>query len=283
MAWHDDKHVITGEGIILWDGITRPENNDDGSVSHSIKIAIVENSAEKQEIEQLAYNTLQASEFKGQFPPGGNWPVMAVDVQKLGADAAPLMQGRVAINAKTRNGAPQVFDTNGNSLNAMQYGQMLYLGAIVRLLVHCYAFNNRAKGLALGLDGIQIVDATAPRLAVGGGLSESEVATAFGAGGQQPAPQAMPPGAGAGGQQPAPAPSPGGPPVQPAHDIVNGAPGAVPGGDPSTMAPGTPAPPASAAPTYQMTPKAGGITREQFHAQGWTDDLMIQHGYMVQG
>lgn len=34
------------------------------------------------------------------------------------------------------------------------------------------------------------------------------------------------------------------------------------------------------APTYRMT---GAFTREQMHAQGWTDELLIQHGHMVQG
>lgn len=30
-----------------------------------------------------------------------------------------------------------------------------------------------------------------------------------------------------------------------------------------------------------MTATAGGATYESFVAQGWTDDLLIQHGYMV--
>ena len=30
-----------------------------------------------------------------------------------------------------------------------------------------------------------------------------------------------------------------------------------------------------------MTPAAQGATREALNAQGWTDELLIQHGYMV--
>jgi len=35
------------------------------------------------------------------------------------------------------------------------------------------------------------------------------------------------------------------------------------------------------APVYHMTDAAGGITRAQFHSQGWTDDQLIQNGMMV--
>lgn len=42
-------------------------------------------------------------------------------------------------------------------------------------------------------------------------------------------------------------------------------------------------PPVAAAPVYQMTAKANGATRDQFIAsgQGWTDELLRQHGYML--
>lgn len=43
-----------------------------------------------------------------------------------------------------------------------------------------------------------------------------------------------------------------------------------------------PPPPAQTGPVYAMTAKAMGATREQMHAQQWTDALMIEHGYMVQ-
>lgn len=49
------------------------------------------------------------------------------------------------------------------------------------------------------------------------------------------------------------------------------------------MLPGAPmAPGASAAPVYTMTPAAGGFTREQYHAQGWSDADLIAKGMMIQ-
>lgn len=40
-------------------------------------------------------------------------------------------------------------------------------------------------------------------------------------------------------------------------------------------------PPAPAAPAYQMTAAAGGFTREQYHAQGWTDEALRAKGMML--
>lgn len=40
-------------------------------------------------------------------------------------------------------------------------------------------------------------------------------------------------------------------------------------------------PPPSAVPAPVMTAKASGMTREAYNAAGWTDDQLIQHGYMV--
>ena len=53
------------------------------------------------------------------------------------------------------------------------------------------------------------------------------------------------------------------------------APAAVP--QHSFTPPSTPAP----APAHVMLPAAGGVPYESFIAQGWTDDLLVQHGMMV--
>jgi len=180
MAFYNENTVLTSNGIILWNGITNPERKEDNLLSYSVKIAIPANSVEKTELEQLAQKALtESADFKGKLPNGGNWPVMDIDLTKFQADAARLA-GHVAINAKTGH-APKVYDQNGQKLDPMQYGQLLYAGAKVKLLVRAYAFNNKSKGIAYSLEGLQIVDATAPALAVGGGMSESEVAGAFGA------------------------------------------------------------------------------------------------------
>jgi hypothetical protein len=40
-------------------------------------------------------------------------------------------------------------------------------------------------------------------------------------------------------------------------------------------------PPTPAAPAYEMTAKANGATRDAFIAQGWTDTMLIEQGYML--
>ena len=40
-------------------------------------------------------------------------------------------------------------------------------------------------------------------------------------------------------------------------------------------------PPPPAAPTHNMTPKAGANTYDALKAAGWTDALLVQHGYML--
>lgn len=42
-----------------------------------------------------------------------------------------------------------------------------------------------------------------------------------------------------------------------------------------------PAPPMAPAPSYRMTEKAAGATREAFHAANWTDAQLIQQGFML--
>jgi hypothetical protein len=63
---------------------------------------------------------------------------------------------------------------------------------------------------------------------------------------------------------------------------VEGMFGDVAGGA-APMAPAAPAAPTPppAAPVFQMTAAANGLTREQYHAAGWSDAQLIQNGLMV--
>ena len=99
------------------------------------------------ELENLATSCLRESKFKGMLPPGGNWPIMGVDMMKFQPEDQAILQGRVAVNAKTRF-TPEVFDAHGNVLQPMQYKQLLYPGATVKVLVSAYAFDNVSKGVA---------------------------------------------------------------------------------------------------------------------------------------
>ena len=87
MVHNEGKHVLSCTGIIIWDGVTKPERQEDNSFKYSVKVAIPEMSPEKTELEQLATRTLNESDFKGQFPAGGSWPLLPVDMVKLAVDA----------------------------------------------------------------------------------------------------------------------------------------------------------------------------------------------------
>ena len=201
MAFYDEKHVMV-EGIIVWDGVTQPETDTlVGKPKHSIKLVIQPGSPDIAELQQIADNELRAGDFKGVLPNGGKMPLGTATA----AEFSGLFPGYTVINAGTYNGAPQVFDLNGQQLQAMQYGPQLYPGARVKLLVHAYTYNNKSKGVALGLDGLQIVDATLPRLQIGGGI---DAAKAFGGGGAAPTPAPTPAPAPAPAAAPAAAPTP---------------------------------------------------------------------------
>lgn len=72
--------------------------------------------------------------------------------------------------------------------------------------------------------------------------------------------------------QPTPTPAPVVAPVQTPAPVV--APVVAPAPQPAVLAP-------APAVAKTLTAKANGATYEQFVAQGWTDALLVQHGYMV--
>lgn len=132
--------------------------------------------------------------------------------------------------------------------------------------------------------------ATCPTLP---GMAPTPAPAMPGAPGVPPAmPSALPgPGAMAPAQAPMYAPAA---PVMPAPAMAGAAPAvpsvpvvpnaAILAGPGVPTAPGlTPAPaaPAMPAPGFTMTAAAGGFTREQYHAQGWTDDQLRANGMMV--
>jgi len=267
MARFGENAVITGAAAIIWDGITRPETTKNGVALpkpiYSIKVAFNPATPEKAELDGLVQAALIASEFKGVMPFNGDHPVKQCDPTL----AAGALTGLVSINAKTRNGAPKVFDLNGQQMEPMAYGSMLYPGALVKLLVTAYAFNKEGnKGVALSLDGIQIVDATAPRLPIGG--AGPDAAAAFGGAPVVPVQAATPPVA------PVYQAPPVTPPVAP---VTVNTPGVVPA--PQFLAPPVPVAPVPAGPV--ILPAAQGASYAAMCAAGWTDELLRQHGMMA--
>lgn len=51
---------------------------------------------------------------------------------------------------------------------------------------------------------------------------------------------------------------------------------------PGMVPPAPPAPPVPAGPVFVMTAAANGLTREAYHASGWTDQVLLANGLMVQ-
>jgi hypothetical protein len=281
---HGENHVITGNAIVVWDGITKPETMKNGQPmakpQFSLKLALQPTDSSVAEIDAICKAALQTSEFKGVMPHGGSWPLASANPQI--ADGA--LNGMVTINPKTtqQDITQKVYDANGQLLNPLSYARMLYPGAIVQVIVHAFPFNNVQKGIALGLDGIRIIDAAAPALNIGASMPASEVATAFGApvapgmfAGQpgmapgQPSGYQPPVAPGAPGQYVPPQQQYAAPPVQPPMPPITPA--------PDFLQPQTPPLP----PAHQMLPAAQGATFEQLVAVGWTEATLRQHGMMV--
>lgn len=277
MAWHDDSHVITCDGVVIWEAITKPDLvESSGNTSWNLRIAVDPNAPEVAELQELVKKALRDSNKKGvSLTNPGNNPISPIDAAKF-----PELPGRVCFSAGTIQGAPEVMDINGAELAPLSYGPKLYNGTVVRLLVHAYAYENKQKGVNFGLDGVQIIDATAPRLSIGAaGMSKDAVKSAFA---KAPAPgsTSAPPAPGALSVDFPPAgwiahPTPGyfycGQEVLSEADLRAKFPAAPPV---STQPPAPPSPPAAPAPppaphTDYMEPPAPPVAPAAFPPTGW--------------
>ena len=175
----DDKHVLVEGATVVWDAITRPERRDDGSTSHKLKVVIPAGNPAIAEIEQLAQQCLAESKWRGNLPNGANWAISPVQPGEYNNQ----FPGGHVINPSS-NRVPDIYDEGGQVLaDPMQYGQLIYQGQSVSVIVHCWGYDNKSKGIATGLDGVRIhISANAPRQQFGGGGFNS--AAVFGQGGQ---------------------------------------------------------------------------------------------------
>lgn len=200
--------VLTGNAILIWDGLTKPDVKDDGSKTWNVSVAVPANAPELVELEALRQKALRekAKPTVNVNMPGNN-PIHDIDASKF-----PELPGYKVFKGTTTLGAPEVFDINGATLSPMIYGPQIYNGVVVRLIVDAYTYDNKQKGVNFGLQSIQIVDATAPRLAIGAaGISTDAARAAFmGGAASAPAPQQQqtppPPPAAAASHTPPPPP-----------------------------------------------------------------------------
>ena len=227
MTMQGDKQAIV-EGVLIWDGITRPEEPKNGlSAKYTVKIAVHPNQPEVLELTHILTKELNEGPFRGALPNGAKWGLNSVQA----GTADGVLDGWLCMNAGTYNGAPSIYDTSGAVLQPMTYGPMIYPGMKVQILVHAYTANKAGNNaVVFGLDGIMIIDATTPRLNVGGSAAGASQAFGGGLPGVQPAAPAAVPGAA--------------PPYA--------APAAVPGAAPPYAAPAA-VPGAAVVPNYAFT------------------------------
>lgn len=246
----DDKHVKVCGCTVVWDAITKPEQSDfGGDPRYALKVLVPPHCPDLPLIEQLAQQTLAESAFKGVLPNGARWASSVAGPAEFNG----MFPGWTVINPGTRLGAPPVYDEAGATMDPMQYGPLIYQGQQVDVMIHTYAYDNKSKGVATGLDAFGInASLNAPRLQLSG--SAVDTAAAFG-------------GAAAPVAQPAAAPAPAAPPQQ-AHGMLPGAPAAAPAPAPGAAAP-APAPAPAAEPTYMHAGQP--YTHAQLIAGGWAE------------
>lgn len=257
MPQFDERHVKLCGGVLVWDGITRPETQQQGKNAGkpkwTLKALFPPQCADLGLFDQLANKQLAESKFKGVLPQGGRMPILPVGPQEFNG----MFPGWFCINFKSTLKCPDVYDPNGQPLDPMQYGPMLYPGQSIDVLAHVYDYDQAGnKGIGAGMDAIGLnLNAQAPRLDIGtGGI---DTASAFGgAGGQAPQQQpAQQPPAQQGYQTP--------PQQQPAYQQPQGAPAGQPAyGQPAQQPAGQPAygQPAYGQPAYQAP---GGVPAGQ--------------------
>ena len=186
MPFVNERMVQANNVVISWDGLRNPETRQSGSINYNLGFLLSVESPEYAELDQIIESKLQSGIFRGVFPADGNHPLKGTAArpkrpqpEKFGPEYA----NHIALSAGTTRGIPPIVDDQLQPLQPMVFGPMLYPGCIVNVLLDCWDYNNINKGISLGLQGIQIVDATAPALPVGGGMSAGDVANAFASGG----------------------------------------------------------------------------------------------------
>lgn len=281
----DNGSVRTDTCVVLWDGITRPEAieasaDKPASQKFTLKLAFAPDSTTYAELRQVS-QAATAQKYPTGVPRGFEEAFRNADVQEL--------PGYLAVNAATFATPPEVYDMQGRLLSPAEYSRMFYAGAKVQAVLTPRVYDSKGnRGAGFWLGGVLIVDASAPKLSIASGMSSAEVRSAFGlpasplgGGGAAVVPPAQPAAAAAPApvsspQPPAPAGIAAPATTYPSNIAVVPNPGIL-------AAPPAPAPVAPAAPVRTMTPAAvaAGYTYEALAAAGWSDQQMIQGGYLA--
>lgn len=250
----NETTVRTEPVVLIWDAASKPDvDKKTGKTSWGVTVAIRKDSATYAEMKAAAdKETLRV------YPTGAphgfnNWDDADFDPAKYSEtpkDQYIHMKFKSNDFKATFNGATQVTKED--------FGRLVYAGALVSVIGRCWCYTKSEQtqnqtGLKWFFEGVQLVDGSAPRLSVATGMSQSAVASAFGA--TQSVESAF--------SAPAPAAA------------------ATPVAQP-------PAPTAPAAPNPGIvppvpTPKLAGInqTVESMQKAGWTVEQLRAEGYVM--
>ena len=233
MPRFSETSVVIHDCTIVWDGLNRPEQDNQGAPKYVLKVVINPSNPDLAEFNQIAQEALQTSKFNGVLPQGGRMPVGTAGPAEFGG----MFPGFGVISAKTKF-MPAVHAEDNSILDPMQWAAQIYPGQKVNVLVDCYEYDAMGnKGIGCGLQGVQLLTSqNAQRLALGGGGADTTAA--FGG------PQAQP-------AQPGPYAPQGaqpGMPAQPQPGQPGGAPGGQPLGQPQYSPPAGPVAPGQPAP-----------------------------------
>ena len=177
MPLFEENNVIVNACTIVWDAITKPERQDDGSMKYAVRVILAPNSPDLPLLEQIAQQALMSSKWRGQLPANGKMPLTAASPNVVAAG----FPGHVSFSSSTYQ-LPQVFSEQGLILQPMQYGPLVFTGQRVNVLVSARDYDaGGGKGIRFQLEGLQIIE-SAGATPVNFGGSSVNAAAAFGGG-----------------------------------------------------------------------------------------------------
>lgn len=231
------------KGILSYPHLFTPRAVEAGAdPKYSVNVLLHESDPQLATVQQ-AIEVEKQNGFPNGFPAGGK--VCLVQ----SAQYAGYWEVRTSTSAESK---PAVVDKNVQPILDPAAAVPGHLGWVA---FNTFPYNKpMSKGVAAGLNGVMILGEEGPLGRLDNKPSAEELFADI---------------AGPGTGMPSPTP-----PAAP--NFMGGAP--APPAPPAP--PVAPAPPA-AGPSYTMTAKAAGVTREAYHAAGWTDEMLVSNGLLV--
>lgn len=184
MPLYEGNQVKICGGTIVYEAITQPGQNQAGKTVWELAVVFPPTCQDLPLADQLAQQALAESKFRGVLPNGGNWPLSPVGPDRYNGQ----FNGWTKINFKTQLKAPDVYDANGQLLQPMQYGPLVFTGQTVDVLTSFYEYDNIQKGIGASLNAFECIVAAGAQPQNFGGAAVN-TAGAFGAAASAPVQQ----------------------------------------------------------------------------------------------